>query len=290
MKKINNEFYTLPDDVVKELELHKDFFKNKVVYCNCDDVKENNSSFYQFFISKYFEYKLKSLITTHYPRIKICFIKKKSNDTEILLEEKEIENKIYLYWNDLENKEKLYLKNEIYLSEKILNLIFSDKLYVDRILKTFDIKILIKQESYKLVINEENINNLLHDHPTLDIKKLFEKFKDRDENYLPKQELINDDEKYRAGDFRSNDCIDLLKIADIVVTNPPFSIFREFMATMYENEKDFILISPFKSVVGGFLSNKLLTNELFIGFNQLSKFRTPNNEIVGGVSRVEFLI
>ena len=49
--------------------------------------------------------------------------------------------------------------------------------------------------------------------------------------------LLNGD-----GDFRSTECIDLLKEADIVVTNPPFSLFREYVAQLIEYEKNFIII------------------------------------------------
>lgn len=44
------------------------------------------------------------------------------------------------------------------------------------------------------------------------------------------------------GDFRSPECIELLKESDIVVTNPPFSLFREFVAQLNEYKKDFIII------------------------------------------------
>ena len=44
------------------------------------------------------------------------------------------------------------------------------------------------------------------------------------------------------GDFRSNECIELLKECDIVVTNPPFSLFREFVAQLVEYDKKFLII------------------------------------------------
>lgn len=49
-------------------------------------------------------------------------------------------------------------------------------------------------------------------------------------------------ELYGDGDFRSEECIELLKEADIVVTNPPFSLFREYVATLIEHDKKFIII------------------------------------------------
>lgn len=44
------------------------------------------------------------------------------------------------------------------------------------------------------------------------------------------------------GDFRSDECVELLKSADIVVTNPPFSIFRDYVSLLIENKKDFIIL------------------------------------------------
>jgi len=45
-----------------------------------------------------------------------------------------------------------------------------------------------------------------------------------------------------GGDFRSDECVELLKEADVVVTNPPFSLFREFVALMMKYQKPFLVI------------------------------------------------
>ncbi len=50
--------------------------------------------------------------------------------------------------------------------------------------------------------------------------------------------------KYPGGDFRSPECVALLKEADIVVTNPPFSLFREYVAQLVEHGKKFLIIGP----------------------------------------------
>lgn len=44
------------------------------------------------------------------------------------------------------------------------------------------------------------------------------------------------------GDFRSQECLELLNECDIVVTNPPFSLFREYVAVLMEHEKKFLII------------------------------------------------
>ena len=50
------------------------------------------------------------------------------------------------------------------------------------------------------------------------------------------------------GDFRSHECIEILKEADIVITNPPFSLFREYMAQLIEYDKKFIILGNVNSL------------------------------------------
>lgn len=64
------------------------------------------------------------------------------------------------------------------------------------------------------------------------------------------------------GDFRSDECIEILKEADIVVTNPPFSLFREYMAVLMEYKKEFLIIgrgtaATYKEILPLFLNGQL---------------------------------
>lgn len=64
------------------------------------------------------------------------------------------------------------------------------------------------------------------------------------------------------GDFRSNECLELMDEADIVVTNPPFSLFREYISTLIDREKKFIVLGnvnaiTYKEIFPLFMSNKL---------------------------------
>lgn len=65
---------------------------------------------------------------------------------------------------------------------------------------------------------------------------------DKDGSRVPSLDEIGINYLEGDGDFRSNECIELLKEADIVVTNPPFSLFREYMAQLQEYNKKFIII------------------------------------------------
>lgn len=141
-KSKNDEFYTLMEDIEKEMRYYKDFFKGKVVYCNCDDARESN--FFKYFSLNFEFLGLKKLITTGY----------KADGKGVVL---------------------------VYEGDKNGN---------------------------RRVDNEEIIVN----------------------------ELNGD------GDFRSEECIEYLKQADVVVTNPPFSLFRQYVKQLMDYNKKFIII------------------------------------------------
>lgn len=140
----NDEFYTQLSDIEKELWHYKDHFKDKTIFCNCDDPEESN--FFKYFALNFEYLGLKKLIATHYE------LEKPSYKLEITR------------WLDLNHDWKIDLKDTK--------------------------KIKLKQN----------------------------------------------------GDFRSDECIELLKESDIVITNPPFSLFREFVAQLMEYEKNFVII------------------------------------------------
>lgn len=68
------------------------------------------------------------------------------------------------------------------------------------------------------------------------------------------------------GDFRSYECIELLKQADIVVTNPPFSLFREYVAQLMEYEKKFIIIGNQNAITYKEIFPLLKENKLWLGY------------------------
>ena len=83
------------------------------------------------------------------------------------------------------------------------------------------------------------------------------------------------------GDFRSDECIEILKTADIVITNPPFSLFREYVAQLMEYEKKFVIVgsmnaTSYKDIFEFILQNKLWLGYGFQGSN--AYFGTPNQK------------
>ena len=152
--KINkkDEFYTQLSDISNELKHYKKHFKDKVIYCNCDDPRV--SKFFHYFSYSFKHLGLKKLITTCY----------KSQDMN-LFSQNDCEKAISLEYNGFKDGE--------------------------------------------VVPNAEDIG--IH--------------------YLESD-----------GDFRSKESIELLKQADIVVTNPPFSLFREYVVQLVKYNKKFLIV------------------------------------------------
>lgn len=67
------------------------------------------------------------------------------------------------------------------------------------------------------------------------------------------------------GDFRSAECLELLDEADIVVTNPPFSLFREYVATLMEHEKKFIIIGNSNAITYKEVFPLIMANKMWLG-------------------------
>lgn len=176
----NDEFYTQRVDIENELSHYAEYFRGKVVYCNCDDPVE--SEFWKFFVRVFKDWGLKKLMATHY-----------------------------------EPDEKNY--------------------------------------SYSLELTEDTNGDGridINDEPTI--------------TQLPCN-----------GDFRSAACIELLKQADVVVTNPPFSLFREYVAQLMEYGKKFLIIGNMNSVVYKEIFPLIKENKLWVGVNDKGGSRKGNS-------------
>ena len=171
-KNKKDEFYTQLSDIERELRHYKRYFKDKVVYCNCDDPRVSN--FFHYFSYNFEKLGLKKLITTCYKNQEIDFF---------------IQNN---------SEQSIYLEYE----------------------------------------GDKNGNSV----PDVDEIGVYH---------------LNGD-----GDFRSSESVALLKQADIVVTNPPFSLFREYIAQLVEYDKKFIVVghqnsTKYKDIFGLIKENKI---------------------------------
>lgn len=82
----NDEFYTRIEDIENELKYYMDFFKDKVVYCNCDRAEgENQSNFFVYFTKYFNKLGLKRLICTTYNKVKDACVSMMAKLTDIIL-------------------------------------------------------------------------------------------------------------------------------------------------------------------------------------------------------------
>lgn len=89
---------------------------------------------------------------------------------------------------------------------------------------------------------------------------------DKNGNRLPDDEEITNRQLNGDGDFRSPECVEFLKEADIVVTNPPFSLFREYIAQLMEYGKMFLVIGNMNAVTYKEVFPLIKDNRLWLGY------------------------
>lgn len=162
----NDEFYTLYEDIEKEISNYENQFKNKIIYCNCDSPKESN--FWKFFIENFQKLKIKKLIAVSY------------------------------------------------------------------------------DESIRYEYDGDKIDNV----------------------------KLNS-----TGDFRSDECIKFLKESDIIVINPPFSLFREYLNLLINYNKNFLILGNKNSIFNKSIFNLFLNGIIKFGYNNVTNFRQPDNSI-----------
>ena len=201
----NDEFYTQYSDIQKEiesyLEYNFDVFRDKVVYCNCDDPYESN--FFRYFAINFNRLGLKQLIATSYKPSPVA-------NTQL----------------------------ELFGDDKTLP---SD---TDR----------PKITANRFIINEvsridENKGFSLQD-VALQLRA------NKNNEWAPLK---------GNGDFRSDDCIKLLEKSDIVVTNPPFSLFRDYLKQLIDYDKKFLIIGNMNAVTYKEVFTLIKNNELWLG-------------------------
>lgn len=205
-----DEFYTQLSDIEKELVHYRDHFRDKVVFCNCDDPYESN--FFKYFALNFNFLGLKKLIATCYDGSPIAQLELPLFQTE-----------------DNEPKRKAY---KVEISEV-------PDLDGNGSTDLTDVKLLLKSSDHNV-----------------------------------KAELKGN------GDFRSPECVELLKQADIVVTNPPFSLFREYVAQLIKYNKDFLIIGntgafSYKEIFPLFKEDKIRTG--YTNFNVGMFFYIPDS-------------
>ena len=122
----------------------------------------------------------------------------------------------------------------------------------------------------------------------LGLKKLISTHYDREEATYKMEYTGGDDNDIEIGvktplegngDFRNKECLDLLDECDIVVTNPPFSLFREYVAVLMEYEKKFLIIGNKNAITYKEFFPLLKDDEVWIGCTNVKEFLQPDGSI-----------
>ena len=122
----------------------------------------------------------------------------------------------------------------------------------------------------------------------LGLKKLISTHYDRKEATYKMEYTGGDDNDIEVGvktplegngDFRNKECLDLLDECDIVVTNPPFSLFREYVAALMEHEKKFLIIGNKNAITYKEFFPLLKDDEVWIGCTNVKEFLQPDGSI-----------
>ena len=95
---------------------------------------------------------------------------------------------------------------------------------------------------------------------------------DKNNNRVPDPSEIGIHNLTSDGDFRSEECVKILKKADIVVTNPPFSLFREYVSQLIKYKKRFLIIGTWNAVSYKEIFNLIKENKIWIGINSNRNF------------------
>ncbi|MBN1182207.1 MAG: adenine-specific methyltransferase EcoRI family protein [Bacteroidales bacterium] len=95
---------------------------------------------------------------------------------------------------------------------------------------------------------------------------------DKNTNNVPDPNEIGIKQFRGDGDFRSKECVELLIQADIVVTNPPFSLFREYVAQLIKYDKNFLIIGNWNATSYKEIFKLIKENKLWIGINSNRNF------------------
>ena len=171
----NDEFYTLYEDIEREIFYYKDEFEGKIIYCNCDD--PNRSAFWRFFHLNFERLNLKELVATYYIEGMQTFLYRYSggNDT------------------DISSYDQFSLKED--------------------------------------------------------------------------------------GDFRSNECQELLNECNIVVSNPPFSLFSDYIQLLLKYEKKFLIIGNKNAATFKDIFPYVKKGEITYGYHNVKEFLQPDGTI-----------
>lgn len=249
----NDEFYTQWSDIEKEVNAYIEYNPN--VFRDKTILLPADdpfeSNFFKFFATKFNEYGLKKLIATSYAPSPIV------NTQLSLLPELVPEQEI----KHTRNKQ-ITEAYKIELTE-IIDENGTGTINIDDVITR-----LLKE---KEIIDSGGTSNIL--------------------SYLKGDNNSDGIKNFSAGDFRSQEVVNLRDEADIIITNPPFSLFREFLDWINPNEKQFLIIGNMNAITYKEVFPLIRDNKIWLGTGMgrwISGFIVPDSyELYGTEARVE---
>jgi hypothetical protein len=100
---------------------------------------------------------------------------------------------------------------------------------------------------------------------------------DKDGNRIPDPAEVGIHTLKGDGDFRSTECVNLLKKADVIVTNPPFSLFREYVDQLIGNQKKFLIIGNQNAIGYKEVFDLIKSNKIWLGYTHPVAFVVPDH-------------
>ncbi len=102
---------------------------------------------------------------------------------------------------------------------------------------------------------------------------------DKNDNPIPDPNEIGIRKLKGDGDFRSDECVKLLKQADVVVTNPPFSLFREYVEQLVKHKKKFLIIGNINAISYKECFELIRKNKMWLGYTCARHFMRPDGSM-----------
>lgn len=245
-----DEFYTDLTVIQSEMSHYVDKFDGKVVFCNCDDPFESN--FVKYFLMNFNRLGLKKLIATGYKTSSIGGLEVGSKNTPYALSVMDTSRYLVGTQKDLDATGALYFLESEWdaLTVRLVGNNATDS----------------HGNQQQIKVKEPLVDE--HGEPVLTKKGNV------------KMKTVMKDLYYDAGDFRSDMSLRLLQEADICVTNPPFSLFREFVSTLVQYNKQFLIIGNVNAVTYKEVFPLIQANKLWLGPSISSgdrKFYVPDD-------------
>lgn len=249
----NDEFYTQWSDIEKEVNAYIEYNPN--VFRDKTILLPADdpfeSNFFKFFATKFNEYGLKKLIATSYAPSPIV-------NTQLTLLPELVPEKEIKQTRDKQITEAYKIELNEVVDENGTGTVNIDDV-ITRLLKE------------KEVIDSGGTSSIL--------------------SYLKGDNNPDGINNFSAGDFRSQEVSKLRKEADIIITNPPFSLFREFLEWITPNEKQFLIIGNMNAITYKEVFPLIKDNKIWLGTGMgrwISGFIVPDSyELYGTEARIE---